>query len=127
MMGNLKRKDEGEEGPEYTTRNTFEEELGHFTIEKDLLLKGLKGFIHEQQSELETQFAELHAKLEGDNEPQPNQQGPTFAITTRSGTTTKDPPYPDQSPTTNEPETDGERAPEPTPVPRKTSSPTSSL
>ena len=46
--GNYERKKEGEEGPEFKVRSTFEKDLGYFTHEKSLLLKGLDGSITEQ-------------------------------------------------------------------------------
>jgi hypothetical protein len=45
--GKYVKKKEGEEGPEFKVRSSFEEDLGHFTHEKDLLLKGLDGLITE--------------------------------------------------------------------------------
>lgn len=68
------------------------------------MIKGLDEYITEHQKELKPKFSELHDALDG-NEPQRDQQGPMFAITACSGTTTKDPPYPVQPPITNEPET----------------------
>ena len=39
--GNLVRKEEGEKGPNLKIRSTFKDDLGHFTHEKILQLKGL--------------------------------------------------------------------------------------
>ena len=43
--GNLVRKNEGEKGPDFKIRSTFEDDLGHFTHENSLLLKGLNDLI----------------------------------------------------------------------------------
>lgn len=94
--GNYVKKKEGEKGPEFKVRSAFEEDLGHFTHEKSLLLKGLDGLITEQQKEMSDTFADLHAALGHKSEPRHNQQDSLFSITTHAGTTTKDPPYPTQ-------------------------------
>ena len=64
----MKRK-EGEEGPEYKIRSTFEDDLGHFTQEKGLQLKGLDELIVEQQNDMEKWFNKLNATLDGHNRP----------------------------------------------------------
>lgn len=42
---------------------------------------------------MENEFSNLYACLEGHHKFSQDQQDPTFAITTWSGTITKDPPY----------------------------------
>ena len=90
------RNREGEEGPDFKVRSTLENDLGQFMHEKDLMLKGLDDLITDQQNDLRTKFAELNASLSGYIKPQVDQNDPFLAITTRAGTTTKDPPYPVQ-------------------------------
>ena len=103
--GNLVIRKEGEEGPDFKIRSTFEDDLGHFTLEKDLQLKGLGNLITSQQNDLRNKFAELHAALDDHTKPYADQKGPLLAITTRSGTTTEDPPYPTQRPNATRPNT----------------------
>ncbi|PWA91946.1 reverse transcriptase domain-containing protein [Artemisia annua] len=98
-------RDEKEKGPDFKIRSTFENDLGHFTHEKSLLLKGLNELITDQQNDLKTKFTELNAALDSLNKPHVNQKDPLLAITTRAGTKTKDPPYPNQHPITVEPDT----------------------
>ena len=93
---------EGEEGPDFKVRSTFEDDLGHFTLEKDLQLKGLGNLITSQQDDLRSKFREFHAALDGHIDPDTNQKDPLLAITTRAGTTTSDPPYPTQRSNTTE-------------------------
>lgn len=101
--GNLVRKEEGEKGPDFKIRSTFEDDLGHFTHEKGLKLKGLEELITEKQNDMEKWFQELNATLDGRNKPQVSQKDPMLAITTRAGTTTKDALYPNQHPIVVEP------------------------
>jgi hypothetical protein len=102
--GNLVRKEEGEKGHDFKIRSTFEDDLGHFTHEKNLQLKGIDELITEQQNDMGKWFQKLNATLNGRNEPQISQKDPLLAITTRAGTTTKDPPYPNQHPIVVEPD-----------------------
>ena len=100
--GNLVREEGGGKYPDYKVRSTFEDDLGHFTLEKNLQLNGLDNLINCQQNDLRAKFAELNATLDGLGEPQ---RDPLLAITTRAGTTTKDPPYPAQQSNVMEPNT----------------------
>ena len=93
---------EGEEGPDFQVRSAFEDDLGHFMLEKDLQLKGLSQFITSQQDDFRSKFKELHVALDGYIDPDTTQKDPLLAITTRAGTTTSDPPYPTQRPNTTE-------------------------
>jgi hypothetical protein len=102
--GNLVWRKEGEKGHDFKIKSTFEDDLGHLTYEKSLLLKGLDDLITEQQNDIEKRFLELNAALDGHNKPQVNQKDPLLAITTRAETTTKDPPYPSQHPVAIEPD-----------------------
>ena len=103
--GNLVRSEEKGEGPNFKVRSTFEDDLGHFTLEKSLQLKGLDNLITSQQNDWRTKFAELNATLDCLGKPQVDQKDPLLAITTRAGTTTKDPPYPTQQSNVTEPDT----------------------
>ncbi|GJX44948.1 hypothetical protein Tco_0261624 [Tanacetum coccineum] len=68
--GNSRRKEVGENGPDWVVRSKFEDELAG---------------IHEQLSQILSQ-------IRSNETPEPD--APTFAITTRSGTITHDLPYP---------------------------------
>jgi hypothetical protein len=68
------------------------------------LLKGLNDLIIDQQNDIEKKFLELNAALDGHYKPHVNQKDPLLTITTRAGTTTKDPPYLSQYPVTIEPD-----------------------
>ena len=56
--GNLVRSDGGGEHPDYKVRSTFEDDLGHFTLEKDLQLKGLDNLLTSQQNVTRAKFAD---------------------------------------------------------------------
>lgn len=103
LWGNLVKRKEGEEGPVFKIRSTFEDDLGHFTLEKGLQLKGLDELITEQQNDMEKWFKKLNATFDGHNRPPVRKKYPLLAVTTRAGTKTKDPPYPSQHPVAVEP------------------------
>lgn len=63
------RNREGEEGPDFKVRSTFEDDLGHFMHEKDLMLKGLDDLITDQQNALRAKFAKHNALLGGHIKP----------------------------------------------------------
>lgn len=82
--GNLVRSEEKGEGPNFKVRSTFEDDLGHFTLEKSLQLKGLDNLITSQQNDWRTKFAELNATLDCLGKPQVDKKDPLLAITTCS-------------------------------------------
>ena len=91
LWGNLVKRKEGEEGPEFEIRSTFEDDLGHFTQEKGLQLKGLNELVDEQQDDIGEFFNKLNSALDNLETPSVSKKDPMLAITTRAGTTTKDP------------------------------------
>ncbi|GKD67198.1 hypothetical protein Tco_1309306 [Tanacetum coccineum] len=50
--GIRRRKLEGEKGPEWVSRNLFEDEIANFMFEKNLQLKGLREMINEQRNKM---------------------------------------------------------------------------
>ncbi|GJW05393.1 reverse transcriptase domain-containing protein [Tanacetum coccineum] len=62
-------------------------------MEKNLHLKGLGEMLHKQRNDMHEQFSQILSTLESKTQT-PHPKEPTLAITTRSGTTTRDPPYP---------------------------------
>ena len=78
------RRKEGEKGQDFKIRSTFENDLGHFTHEKDLLLKDLNDLVIDQQNDIETRFIELNATLDGHIKPKMNQKDPLLANTLSS-------------------------------------------
>jgi hypothetical protein len=91
LWGNLVRRKDGEEGPEFEIRSTFEDDLGHFTQEKGLQLKGLDELVDEQQKDIGEWFNKLNSTFDNLDMLSVSQKDPMLAITTRAGTTTKDP------------------------------------
>jgi hypothetical protein len=91
LWGNLVRRKEGEEGPEFDIRSTFKDDLGHFTQEKGLQLKGLDELVDEQQKDIGEWFNKLNSTFDNLDMPLVSQKDPMLAITTRAGTTTHDP------------------------------------
>ncbi|GJS50706.1 hypothetical protein Tco_0624068 [Tanacetum coccineum] len=62
-------------------------------MEKNFHLKGLGEMLHKQRNDMHEQLSQILSTLERKTQTsQPKE--PTLAITTRSGTTTRDPPYP---------------------------------
>ncbi|GJR80659.1 ribonuclease H-like domain-containing protein [Tanacetum coccineum] len=89
--GNLIRKRE-EEDPDWVVRSKFEDEMGNFMMEKKYHLKGLREMLRQQRNDMHEQFSQILSTLDDKT----TNKEPTLAITTRSGTTTRDPPYPNQ-------------------------------
>ncbi|GKD27291.1 reverse transcriptase domain-containing protein [Tanacetum coccineum] len=95
--GNIRRRTEGEVGPEWVIRSKFEDKLSNFMLEKDLHAKGLGEMLNQHRSGMHEQFSQILATIKKSKTPTPKSNASTFAITTRSGTTTHDPPYPTAS------------------------------
>ncbi|GJR37053.1 hypothetical protein Tco_1212737 [Tanacetum coccineum] len=77
--GNIRRKEKGEEDHE----------------------KGLGEMLNQHRNGMHEQFSQILATIGKSQTPAPKNDASTFAFTTRSGTTTRDPPYPTPlSPTT---------------------------
>ncbi|GJS19106.1 hypothetical protein Tco_0447738 [Tanacetum coccineum] len=92
--GNIRHKAKGEEGPEWVTRSKFEDKLSDFMLEKSLHAKGLGEMLNQHRNEMHEQFSQILTTIEKRQTPTPKPDAPTFTITTRSRTTTHDPPYP---------------------------------
>ncbi|GKC80225.1 hypothetical protein Tco_1130999 [Tanacetum coccineum] len=89
-QGNNKCKGKGEDGPEWTIRGKFEDELAaNFMLEKKSQAKRIGDMLIKHLKELREQYSQ---KLTKAKTPEP--EAPTFAITTRSGISTQDPPFP---------------------------------
>ncbi|GKB49977.1 reverse transcriptase domain-containing protein, partial [Tanacetum coccineum] len=92
QWGNLIRKREKEEGPDWVARSKFEDEMANFMMEKKYHLKGLGEMLHQQQNDMHEKFSQILSTLDDKTTNKEH----TLAIITRSGTTTRDPPYPNQ-------------------------------
>ncbi|GJZ28280.1 hypothetical protein Tco_0572927 [Tanacetum coccineum] len=93
----IRRRSEGEESPEWVVRSKFEDSLCNFMLEKALHAKGLGEMLDQQWRGMHNQFSKILATFKKSQTPTPNPNALNFAITTRSGTTTLDPPYPTPS------------------------------
>ncbi|GJW46983.1 hypothetical protein Tco_0078629 [Tanacetum coccineum] len=96
--GNNKRKEKGEDGPEWTIRSRFEDELTNFMLEKKSRTKGIGEMLDQHHEELHEQFSQILSTIRKSKTPKP--EAPTFAITTRSGVSTQDLPFPAPSQST---------------------------
>ncbi|GJT74025.1 reverse transcriptase domain-containing protein [Tanacetum coccineum] len=101
LWGNNRRKEEGEEDHEWVVRSKFKDGLSGFMLEKSFHMKGLGELLDQHHKEMHEQFSEILTAIRKSKTPTPKPDAPVFAITTRSGTSTRDPPYPTPpSPTT---------------------------
>ncbi|GJS32429.1 hypothetical protein Tco_0530811 [Tanacetum coccineum] len=91
--GNIQQRTDGEEGHECIVRSKFKDKLSNFMLKKDLNAKELGEMLNQQRSEMHNQFSQILATFGKSRTPTPKPNAPTLAITTRSGTTTRDPPY----------------------------------
>ncbi|GKF59647.1 hypothetical protein Tco_0176433, partial [Tanacetum coccineum] len=81
LWGNSKRKEKGEDGPnEWIIISKFEDELANFMLEKKSYAKVIGDMLVQHRKELREQYTQIEV--------------PTFAITTRSGISIQDPPFP---------------------------------
>ncbi|GKD94567.1 DNA-directed DNA polymerase [Tanacetum coccineum] len=94
---NTRRRIEGEESPDWVIRSKFKDKLANFMLKKYLHAKRLGEMLNQQQSEMHNQSSQILATLGKIQTPTPELNTPTLAITTRSGITTRNPPYPNQS------------------------------
>nr|GEV47764.1 hypothetical protein [Tanacetum cinerariifolium] len=63
--------------------------------------KGLGEMLDQQRNEMHNEFSQILATFEHCQTQAPKHDAPTFAVTTRLGITTHDPPYPTPSNSTN--------------------------
>ncbi|GKD98779.1 hypothetical protein Tco_1382676, partial [Tanacetum coccineum] len=88
--GNSKRKEKGEDGPEWIVRNKFEDDLANFMLEKKSYAKGIGNMLVQHRKELREQYSQILSTISKSETPKP--EALTFAITTRSGISI--PPFP---------------------------------
>ncbi|GJY54458.1 retrovirus-related pol polyprotein from transposon TNT 1-94 [Tanacetum coccineum] len=93
--GNIRQRKKGEEGFEWVVRSKLEDIFTNFMLEKYIHAKGLGEMLNQQRNEMHDQLSQILAAFEKSTTPKPDAL--TFAITTRSGTTTHDPLYPTPS------------------------------
>ncbi|GJS07361.1 hypothetical protein Tco_0364157 [Tanacetum coccineum] len=103
---NNKRKEKGEDGPEWTIRSRFEDELANFMFEKKSHTKAIGEMLDQHHKEFHEQFSQILSTIRKSKTPKP--EATTFAITTRSGVSTKDPPFPSPSQLTSSNHTEGQ-------------------
>ncbi|GKA07561.1 hypothetical protein Tco_0686785, partial [Tanacetum coccineum] len=113
-MGKLGKKKRREEGLDWVIRSKFEDDMANFMMEKKHHLKGLIEMLHQQQTSMHEQVSQILSTLKG--EAPANK--PTLSITTRSGVTTQDPPFPttQSSYSTRKPSNNKEPGNEETPI-----------
>nr|GEV98523.1 putative reverse transcriptase domain-containing protein [Tanacetum cinerariifolium] len=91
-------------GPEWVIRSKFEVDLYGFMLEKSFHTKELGEMLDLHRRGVHEQFSKILTKIEKSRTPTPKPHIPTFTITTRSGTSTRDPCYPTAArPTTVDP------------------------
>ncbi|GJT29355.1 hypothetical protein Tco_0909630 [Tanacetum coccineum] len=99
--GNCQQKGEKESGPKWVTRSKFEDELSVFMLEKKSHTKGIGEILDQHHKEIHEQFSSILTTI-GENKILES-GAPNFAITTRSGASTRDPPFPNSpQPTTTD-------------------------
>ncbi|GJS51945.1 hypothetical protein Tco_0625307 [Tanacetum coccineum] len=96
--GNNKRKEKGEDGLEWVVRSKFEGELANFMLEKKFHTKGIGEMLDQHRKGMHEQFSQILSTIKKTEIPEP--EAPTFTITTRSGISTRDPPFPAPSQST---------------------------
>ncbi|GJT76888.1 hypothetical protein Tco_1043613 [Tanacetum coccineum] len=92
LWGNTKREEKGEDGPEWIVRSKFEDELANFMLKKKSHVKGIGDMLDHHRKELHEQFSQILFTIRKSETPKP--KAPIFAITTRLGVSTQDPPFP---------------------------------
>ncbi|GJR66972.1 hypothetical protein Tco_0013037 [Tanacetum coccineum] len=92
LWGNLIRKREEEEGLDWVVRSKFKDEMANFMMEKKYRLKRLGEMLHQQRNDMHEKFSQILSTLDDKT----TNKEPTLAITTRCGTTIRDPSYPNQ-------------------------------
>ncbi|GJR35320.1 hypothetical protein Tco_1211004 [Tanacetum coccineum] len=90
--GNNKRKEKREDGPEQIVRSKFKDELANFMLEKKSYAKGIGDMLVQHHKELHEQYSQILSTISKSETPE--HEAPTFAITTRSGISIQDPPFP---------------------------------
>ncbi|GJR18187.1 hypothetical protein Tco_0966714 [Tanacetum coccineum] len=93
--GNNQQKGEGENGPKWVVKSKFEDELAGVMREKKFHTKGIGEMLDQNRKEIHKQFSQILTTIEKNKTLEP--KVPTFAITTRSGASSGDPPFPNSS------------------------------
>nr|GEY35485.1 ribonuclease H-like domain-containing protein [Tanacetum cinerariifolium]GEY35490.1 ribonuclease H-like domain-containing protein [Tanacetum cinerariifolium] len=88
-LGNNKRKEKVENGPEWVVRSKFKGELANFMLEKKSHTKGIREMLDQHLKEIHEQFSQILSAIRESKTPKP--ESPNFAITTRSRVSTRDP------------------------------------
>nr|GEX72418.1 hypothetical protein [Tanacetum cinerariifolium] len=96
--GNNKRKEKGEDGPKWVVRNKFEDELANFMLEMKFHTNGIGEMLNHHRKQMHEQFTQILSTIRENKFPK--SKAPTFAITTRSGISTRDPLFLTQSKST---------------------------
>ncbi|GJZ58114.1 hypothetical protein Tco_0613608 [Tanacetum coccineum] len=86
------KKKEEEKGPDWVVRSKFEDEMANFMMEKKCHLNGLGEMLHQQRKDMHKKFSQILSNLDDKT----INKEPTLAITTRFGTTMRDPSCPNQ-------------------------------
>ncbi|GJR31876.1 hypothetical protein Tco_1108108 [Tanacetum coccineum] len=81
----------GENGPEWIVRSKFEDELTNFMLEKKSHTKGIGDMLVQHRKELREQYSQILSIINKSETLE--HEAPTFAITTRSGISTQEPPF----------------------------------
>ncbi|GJT05304.1 hypothetical protein Tco_0839766 [Tanacetum coccineum] len=102
---NCQRKEEEESGPKWVIRSKFKDELAGFMLEKKSHTKGIGEMLDQHRKKIHEQFSRILTTI-GENKILES-GAPTFAITTRSGASTRDPPFPNSSQPTTTDHTEG--------------------
>ncbi|GJT26558.1 hypothetical protein Tco_0906833 [Tanacetum coccineum] len=77
---------------EWIIRSKFKDELANFMLEKKSHTKGIGDMLVQHRKELREQYSQILSTFNKSKTPEPEAE--TFAITTRSGISTQDPPFP---------------------------------
>ncbi|GJU14077.1 hypothetical protein Tco_1136473 [Tanacetum coccineum] len=91
----MKHKEKGEDDPEWIVRSKFEDELANCMLEKKSHTKGIGEMLDQHRKEMHEKFSQILSTIGESETPKP--EAPTFAITTRSRVSTRDPPFPTPS------------------------------
>ncbi|GJV50631.1 hypothetical protein Tco_1446372 [Tanacetum coccineum] len=90
-LWNNQWKEERENGPEWVVRSKFEDELAVFMLEKKFHIKGIGEVLDQHRKGIHEQFSQIVSIIEKSKDLET--EAPNFAITTRSGISTRDPPF----------------------------------
>ncbi|GJV28051.1 hypothetical protein Tco_1384499 [Tanacetum coccineum] len=83
---------------EKVVRSKFKGELANFTLEKKFHTEGIGEMLDQHHKGMHEQFSQILSIIGKSKIPEP--EAPTFAITTRYGISTRDPPFPAPSQST---------------------------